>query len=225
MGGIVLGILVWQEGGEAVGAVLAIGAIALAGLVYWLVRRKREGKPSLIDPDLSSSKVFRLGIFVIRWGFAFLTTGMVVLVPIVPRADSGWALVVPLVIAGVGLGLLVSRLNNYTLAPISEERVSEAAGEPRARLGSPAKAASNRWPWAELRSTRDRQRARHAAAALHQRTPTRRRGAARPPAGGRRRTSGRRFALPRSVRSPADLRRLRAKHPRGRDGRRGVRPW
>ena len=50
------------------------------------------------------------------------------LVPIVPRADSGWDLVVPLIIAGVGLGLLVSQLNNYTLAPISEERVSEAAG-------------------------------------------------------------------------------------------------
>jgi hypothetical protein len=36
--------------------------------------------------------------------------------------------VVPLVIAGSGLGLLVSQLNNYTLSPISEERVSEAAG-------------------------------------------------------------------------------------------------
>ena len=34
----------------------------------------------------------------------------------------------PLIIAGVGIGLLVSQLNNYTLAPISEERVSEAAG-------------------------------------------------------------------------------------------------
>jgi hypothetical protein len=31
-------------------------------------------------------------------------------------------------IAGVGLGLLVSQLNNYTLSPITEERVSEAAG-------------------------------------------------------------------------------------------------
>ena len=31
-------------------------------------------------------------------------------------------------IAGCGLGLLVSQLNNYTLAPIEEERVSEAAG-------------------------------------------------------------------------------------------------
>ena len=33
-----------------------------------------------------------------------------------------------MVLAGSGLGLLVSQLNNYTLAPISEERVSEAAG-------------------------------------------------------------------------------------------------
>jgi hypothetical protein len=36
--------------------------------------------------------------------------------------------VVPLLIAGCGLGLLVSQLNNYTLSPISDERVSEAAG-------------------------------------------------------------------------------------------------
>ena len=31
-------------------------------------------------------------------------------------------------IMGCGLGLLVSQLNNFTLAPISEERISEAAG-------------------------------------------------------------------------------------------------
>ena len=31
-------------------------------------------------------------------------------------------------IAGAGLGMLVSQLNNYTLSPISDERVSEAAG-------------------------------------------------------------------------------------------------
>jgi MFS family permease len=188
MGGIVLSILVWQEGGEAVGALLAIGAIALAALVYRLGRRKRQGKPTLLDPDLFKSKVFRLGISqqllqqialggamialpiylqmvleynalqaglsiaplslsmfgvallagrragtrrpsgIIRLGFALLTVGMLLLVPIVPRADSGWYLLVPLVIAGSGLGLLVSQLNNYTLAPVSEERVSEAAG-------------------------------------------------------------------------------------------------
>jgi hypothetical protein len=33
-----------------------------------------------------------------------------------------------LLITGSGLGLLVSQLNNYTLSPIEEERVSEAAG-------------------------------------------------------------------------------------------------
>ncbi|MGH3925862.1 MAG: MFS transporter, partial [Pseudonocardiaceae bacterium] len=188
MGGIVLGILVWQEGGESVAALLAIGAMALGALVYWLVRRKRQGKPTLLDPDLFRSKIFRYGISeqmlqqialggtmialpiylqmvleynamqaglslaplslsmfgtailagkkvgkrrpssIIRLGFGLLTTGLALLMPIVPRADSGWYLLVPLVIAGIGLGLLVSQLNNYTLAPISEERVSEAAG-------------------------------------------------------------------------------------------------
>jgi MFS family permease len=62
MGGVVLGILVWQEGGEAVGALIAIGVVALCLLVWWLRRRKREGKPALLDIDLFSSKYFRLGI-------------------------------------------------------------------------------------------------------------------------------------------------------------------
>jgi hypothetical protein len=188
MGGVVLGILVWQEGGEFVGALLAIGAVALAGLAWWLGRRKRQGKPTLLDPELFRSRMFRYGISgqllqqvalggamialpmylqivleydamltgltiaplsltmfgvallagknaggrrpsgIIRLGFALLTTGLVVLIPLVPRADSGWYLLVPLIIAGSGLGLLVSQLNNYTLSPISEERVSEAAG-------------------------------------------------------------------------------------------------
>jgi hypothetical protein len=50
------------------------------------------------------------------------------MIPIVPRTDTGWWLALPLFIMGLGLGLLVSQLNNYALAPISEERVSEAAG-------------------------------------------------------------------------------------------------
>ena len=62
MGGIVLSILVWQEGGESVGALLAIGAISMAGLAWWLLRRARQQKPTLLDPDLFRSKVFRLGI-------------------------------------------------------------------------------------------------------------------------------------------------------------------
>jgi MFS family permease len=188
MGGVVLGILVWEEGGGAVGALLAVGVLGLASLAWWLVKRKREGKPALIDAGLFRSKYFRLGISsqtlqqislgglmislpiylqmvleynameaglslaplslsmfatallagkkaagrspskIILAGFLLLAAGVVILFPIVPRAHSGWAMVVPLLIAGVGLGLLVSQLNNYTLSPIEEERVSEAAG-------------------------------------------------------------------------------------------------
>src|SRR6185295_12903253 len=65
---------------------------------------------------------------IIRLGFALSALGMALIVPIVPEANSGWYLLIPLVIAGAGLGLLVSQLNNYTLAPIDEERISEAAG-------------------------------------------------------------------------------------------------
>src|SRR5213078_1658526 len=31
-------------------------------LSRWLVRRKREGKPALLDPDLFRSRVFRYGV-------------------------------------------------------------------------------------------------------------------------------------------------------------------
>ncbi|MFI5291967.1 MAG: MFS transporter, partial [Candidatus Limnocylindrales bacterium] len=65
---------------------------------------------------------------VIRIGFVLLGIGVLALIPIVPRAESGFAMAIPLAIAGGGLGLLVSQLNNYTLAPISEDRISEAAG-------------------------------------------------------------------------------------------------
>ena len=62
MGGIVLGILVWQEGGEAVGLLLALGAVSLGTLAWWLVRRKRAGKATLLDPDLFKAKLFRFGV-------------------------------------------------------------------------------------------------------------------------------------------------------------------
>ncbi|WP_137844539.1 MFS transporter [Microbacterium sp. 2FI] len=187
MGGVVLGILVWQEGGGYVALTIAIGVAALGGLVLWLTSRKRRAKPTLLDPDLFSSKPFRTGVSgqllqqialggtmivlplylqmvleynalqaglsiaplslsmfavaliaggrgtgrpanLILWGFVLLVVGLVVLVPLVPIADSGWYLAVPLIISGSGLGLLVSQLNNYTLSPVSDERVSEAAG-------------------------------------------------------------------------------------------------
>jgi EmrB/QacA subfamily drug resistance transporter len=188
MGGLVLGILVWQEGGEAVGALIAFGAAAMAGLAWWLRKRKREGKPALIDAGLFKERLFRYGATgqmlqqialggmmialpiylqmvleynamkaglslaplslsmfavalviakkgtkrrpaaIIRGGFALVALGMVVLIPFVPRVSSGWYLIPPLLIAGCGLGLLVSQLNNYTLSPIDEDHVSEAAG-------------------------------------------------------------------------------------------------
>ena len=188
MGCIVLGVLVWQEGGESVAALLAVGAAAMAAFVWWLLRRRREGRATLLDPTLFASKLFSFGIAqgilqqialggmlialpiylqlvlgynaleaglslaplsltmfavalvagkragkrrpssLIRAGFALIAIAMVVLIPLVPEAGSGWALALPLALAGAGLGLLVSQLNNYTLAPISEERVGEAAG-------------------------------------------------------------------------------------------------
>jgi MFS family permease len=188
MGGIVLGILAWQEGAEAVGIIIAVGLVAMALLWRWLVRREKTGAVTLLDPNLLRSAMFRLGIsgqmlqntalggamialpiflqmvlqynalqtgltlaplsltmfavamlagrragkrrpaVVIRAGFLLLSVGMLLLIPTVPRADSGLAMVIPLVIAGGGLGLLVSQLNAFTLAPITEERISEAAG-------------------------------------------------------------------------------------------------
>ena len=161
---------------------------SLALFAYWLVRRKRRGEPTLLDPGLFRHLNFRIGVSqqmlqqitlggamialplflqmtleynamqaglslaplslsmfgmallagrkvgqhrpanIVLVGFALSTVGITAIIPLVPRVDSGWYLVIPLLIAGSGLGLLVSQLNNFTLAPIAEERVSEAAG-------------------------------------------------------------------------------------------------
>jgi len=62
MGGVVLGILIWQEGGDWVVATICVGLAALAALVFWLRRRKKQGKAPLIDPDLFKFKPFAIGI-------------------------------------------------------------------------------------------------------------------------------------------------------------------
>ena len=62
MGGVVLGILVWQEGGDYVVLLIVLGALALAAFARWLVRRHREGKVTVLDPDLFRLPHFRLGI-------------------------------------------------------------------------------------------------------------------------------------------------------------------
>ncbi len=59
MGGVVLGILVWQEGGEFVLLIMAVGAVALVSLARWLVRRKRLQRVTLLDPDLFPSRTSR----------------------------------------------------------------------------------------------------------------------------------------------------------------------
>ncbi|MEN2742428.1 MFS transporter [Microbacterium sp. X-17] len=187
MGGVVLGILLWQEGAGFVGLTIAVGVLALVGLGFWLVARHRRHRATLLDPELFRSAGFRTGatgqllqqvtlggtmiviplylqiileynaflaglciaplsltMFAVALlagrrtrgrpankillGFALAGAGLVVLVPIVPLATNGWYLIVPLILSGSGLGLLVSQLNNYTLSPIPEERVSEAAG-------------------------------------------------------------------------------------------------
>ena len=62
MGGLVLGILVWQEGGDSSGCIMGVGAAMLAAFAYWLVWRKRHGKATLLDPDLFKHLNFRIGI-------------------------------------------------------------------------------------------------------------------------------------------------------------------
>ena len=153
MGGVVLGILVWQEGGEFVLLIMAVGAVALASLARWLVRRKRENRVTLLDPDLFRQPHFTAGISgqmlqqvtlggamialplflqmtleynamqaglslaplsltmfaaallagrraggrrpaaVIRAGFLLAAVGIAIIIPLVPRVDSGWWLV------------------------------------------------------------------------------------------------------------------------------------
>jgi EmrB/QacA subfamily drug resistance transporter len=188
MGGIVLSILLWQEGVGPVGLVLAVGVGALVGFVFWLRGRAARGAPTLLDPTLFTSAHFRTGVVgqllqqvslggtmivlpiflqlvlaydamaagltlaplsltmfavaiaagrrrrtrrpstLVGIGFGLFVVGMLILIPLVPRAGSGWPLVLPLMVAGSGLGLLVSQLNDYTLSPVPEQKVSQAAG-------------------------------------------------------------------------------------------------
>jgi hypothetical protein len=99
---------------NALGAGLSLAPLSLSMFAVALLAGKRSG-------DRRPSNIVLVG-------FVLLTVAVATLLPIVPRADSGWDMAIPLIVAGSGLGLLVSQLNNYTLSPVSEERASEAAG-------------------------------------------------------------------------------------------------
>src|SRR4029077_3681028 len=99
---------------NAMEAGLSLAPLSLSMFGIALLAGKRAGRRRPAD--------------IVLVGFALTTVGIACIIPVMPRAESGWALVVPLLITGSGLGLLVSQLNNYTLSPIEEERVSEAAG-------------------------------------------------------------------------------------------------
>src|SRR5690349_3975304 len=62
MGGVVLGILVWQEGGEYVALLLVVGVVTLVALSRWLLRRERAHRAALLDPDLFRHPNFTAGI-------------------------------------------------------------------------------------------------------------------------------------------------------------------
>ena len=114
MGGLVVGVLVWQEGGESVAALLAVGVAAMAALVYWLRRRKREGKAALLDPALFASKAYSLGVTQIFLQQAALG-GMLIALPIFLQLVWGYSALeagvtlAPLSLTMFGVALLAGK--------------------------------------------------------------------------------------------------------------------
>jgi MFS family permease len=104
--------LVWGYNALQAGVTLAPLSLTMFGVA--LLAGKRAGR--------------RRASSVIMAGFVLLAAAIAILIPLVPRADSGWHLAIPLVLAGAGLGLMASQLNNYALSPMSEKEVGQAAG-------------------------------------------------------------------------------------------------
>ena len=188
MGGVVLGILVWQEGGEFVGLLIALGSsrwrLWPGGWYDESGRPARRCSTRTSSGSRTSRRAFRarccsrsclggamiaLPLFLqmtleynaMQAGLSLAPLSLSMFAMAHVGRQTGWhsatgedhphrvhprcrrhrlhhsagaagrqrlVSVIPLIIAGSGLGLLVSQLNNYTLAPVEEERVSEAAG-------------------------------------------------------------------------------------------------
>src|SRR5215831_8476101 len=152
MGGVVLSILVWQEGGEAVGALLALGVVSLATLAWWLVRRKRAGKATLLDPDLFKAKLFKFGVSgqvlqQIALGGTMIALPIYLQIVLEYSAMGAGLSIAPLSLSMFAVALAAGRrggkrrpasliragfalftVGMVIVEPIAEERVSEAAG-------------------------------------------------------------------------------------------------
>ncbi len=106
LGGAMIALPIFLQmalGYDALLAGLSLAPLSLTMFAAALVAGKRPGRRRPATRVLA--------------GFLLLVVGMVALVVVVPRASSGWWLALPLVVAGAGLGLLVSQLNAYTLSP------------------------------------------------------------------------------------------------------------
>jgi hypothetical protein len=98
---------------DAMQAGLSLAPLSLSRFAVAVLAGKHSGKRRAAD--------------IVLVGFALSAIGIATIIPVMPRTDTGWSVVIPLMVTGSGLGLLVSQLNNSTLSPMEEDRVSEAA--------------------------------------------------------------------------------------------------
>ncbi len=124
MGATVLGILVWQEGGEYVALLLVVGAIAMGSFAYWLVRRHAHNKPALIDPTLFKAKAFRFGISQ-QMMQQIALGGLMIALPIFLQMVLEYSAM------GAGLTLAPLSLTMFATALVAGKRAGRASPEQR----------------------------------------------------------------------------------------------
>ena len=109
-------------------------------MARWLLRRERSGESALIDPDLFRHPNFTGQMLVAGKAreptFGHHHQGRVPAVepryrgdhPARAAVDSGWWLVIPVVVTGAGPGLLVSHLtdNSAVIPPSAKQQISAA---------------------------------------------------------------------------------------------------
>jgi MFS family permease len=117
LGGLLIALPIYLQldlGYNALQAGVSLAPLSLTMFVIALLAGRRAGR--------------RRPASLIRAGFLLLALGVLAMIPLVPEADTSLYLVIPLMLCGAGMGLLISQLNNYALAPLSEDDVGEGAG-------------------------------------------------------------------------------------------------